>query len=691
LHLARCHSSRQQPCPYDGISFNIPVTDPGYDGQTGAWTIILPRQLPDISSNLAIDGPGAARLIVKANADSNNPFRVFNVTATGTVSFSGITVTGGALPLSGAGGGIQNANSGTVNISNCVISGNFSLSGAGGVQNSSTGVLNVNGTTFMGNSSVTGGGALANANGTVTVINCVFNANSGAGNGSQGGGVYNATGKVTLMNNTFSGNSAGKGGAISEDQTAGVIIAANCTFSGNSSSNGGGGAISVTHGTINLNNCTVASNTTINSPSQGAGGIYCLSPAVINVNNTLIALNTATGFNVSPDVQGPFTSQGFNLVGKRDGSTGFTAATDQTGTSNVPLDPKLDPNGLQNHGGPTKTIALLFGSPAVDKGTAGNDPTSGMPLMTDQRGAGFSRTFNDPNIIDAGDGTDIGAFEVQSAAPPSPSPTSTATPTATPNLIEISTRMAVQTGDNVLFAGFIVSGNQPKKVIIRAIGPSLTNFGVQGALADPTLELFSGSTSLGSNDNWVDSPDKQAIIDSNVAPSDSRESAIVMSLPAGGASYTAILRGANNTPGIGVVEVYDLDSSADSILANISSRGFVQTGDNVMFAGVYVGGTSPLNVIIRAIGPSLSQFGVQGALGDPALELHDANATIIEANDNWVDSSNKQAILDSGIAPSNNMESAIVRTLSPGPPYTAIVRGVSNATGIAVVEIYALP
>jgi hypothetical protein len=311
--------------------------------------------------------------------------------------------------------------------------------------------------------------------------------------------------------------------------------------------------------------------------------------------------------------------------------------------------------------------------------------------MTDQRGVGFPRTFNDPNITDAGDGTDIGAFEVQTAAPPSPSPTPTATPTATPNLIEISTRMAVQTGDNVLFAGFIVSGNQPKKVIIRAIGPSLTHFGVQGALTDPTLELFSGSTSLGSNDNWVDSPDKQAIIDSNVAPSDGRESAIVKSLPAGGASYTAILRGVNNTAGIGVVEVYDLDPSADSILANISSRGFVQTGDNVMFAGVYVGGTSPLNVIIRAIGPSLSQFGVQGALGDPALELHDANATIIEANDNWVDSSNKQAIIDSGIAPSNNLESAIVRPLSPGPPYTAIVRGVSNATGIAVVEIYGLP
>jgi hypothetical protein len=400
------------------------------------------------------------------------------------------------------------------------------------------------------------------------------------------------------------------------------------------------------------------------------------------VKSTIIAENSAV---TGQDVGGVFHSAGFNLIGSVvSPATGFTAATDQTAT-----DPKLDPAGLKDNGGTTKTIALVFGSPAVDRGTAASldDGT----LSFDQRGNGFARKFDDPNVANGGgDGTDVGAFEAQSALPPPPSPTPTATPTAAPKLVELSTRMAVQTGDNVLFGGFIVSGNQPKKVIVRAIGPSLTNFGVQGALADPTLQLFSGSTPLDSNDNWVDSPDKQAIIDSNVAPSDSRESAIVKSLPPG-ASYTAILRGANNIAGIGVVEVYDLDQSADATLANISSRGFVQTGDDVMFAGVFVAGTSPLKVIVRALGPSLTNFGVQGALADPALELHDSNGTTIEANDNWVDSSNKQAILDSGIPPSNDAESAIVRTLSPGPPYTAIVRGVSNSVGVGVVEIYALP
>jgi hypothetical protein len=250
--------------------------------------------------------------------------------------------------------------------------------------------------------------------------------------------------------------------------------------------------------------------------------------------------------------------------------------------------------------------------------------------------------------------------------------------------------MAVQTGDNVLFGGFIISGNQSKKVLIRAIGPTLANFGVQNPLANPTLELYSGSQLLDFNDNWVDSPDKQAIIDSNFAPSDNLESAMLKTLSPGGPGYTAILRGVNDATGIAVVEVFDLDQSANAILANISSRGFVATGDNVMFAGVFVAGTSSLNVIIRAIGPSLTDFGVQGALADPTLELHDGNGTTIEVNDNWVDSANKQAIIDSGLAPTNNLESAIVRMLPPGPAFSAIVRGVNNGTGVAVVQVYAL-
>jgi N-acetylneuraminic acid mutarotase len=248
-------------------------------------------------------------------------------------------------------------------------------------------------------------------------------------------------------------------------------------------------------------------------------------------------------------------------------------------------------------------------------------------------------------------------------------------------LANISTRLLVGTGDNVLIGGFIVSGTQTKKVLIRAIGPSLP---LAGVLADPTLELYQGTTLLESNDNWMDSPNKQAIIDSGAAPLNNLESAIVRSVAPG--NYTAIERGVNNGTGIGVVEAYDLDTSANSKLANISTRGLVQTGDNVLFAGTIVVGQASQKVIIRALGPST---GVPGAMADPTLELHDGSGTLLETNDNWVDSPNKQAIIDSTIPPPNNAESAIVRILTPGN-YTAIVRGVNNSTGIAVVEVYAL-
>ena len=264
---------------------------------------------------------------------------------------------------------------------------------------------------------------------------------------------------------------------------------------------------------------------------------------------------------------------------------------------------------------------------------------------------------------------------------PSPTPTPTAAPVTT--LANISTRLRVETGDNVLIGGFIITGTQPKKVIIRALGPSVP---VPGALADPVLELYSSSTLLESNDNWVDSPNKQAIIDSTIPPPNDLESAIVRTLPANGSSYTAIVRGVSDGTGIGVVEAYDLDRTVDSKLANISTRGFVQTGDDVLFAGTIIVGQASQKVIIRALGPST---GIPGAMADPTLELHDSNGALLEANDNWVDSPNKQAIKDSTIPPPNNLESAIVRTLSPAN-YTAIVRGANNSTGIAVVEVYAL-
>ena len=262
-------------------------------------------------------------------------------------------------------------------------------------------------------------------------------------------------------------------------------------------------------------------------------------------------------------------------------------------------------------------------------------------------------------------------------------------PTARP--LNISTRLKVQTGDNVLFAGFIITGTDAKNVLIRGIGPSLSNFGVPGALQDPVLEVHAGATTLKSNDNWkIDDStgnSQQAVIEgTGLAPTDARESAI--SIVLGPGTYTAILRGKNNTTGVGSVELYDLSQTVNfSNVANISSRGFVDTGDNVMIGGFIIGGGDRFGkVLIRAIGPSLTAFGISNPLPNPMLELHDGSGTVIDSNDDWK-SDNQAAIQATGIPPPNNFESAILTTL-PAGNYTAIVKGVGNGTGIGLVEVY---
>lgn len=247
-------------------------------------------------------------------------------------------------------------------------------------------------------------------------------------------------------------------------------------------------------------------------------------------------------------------------------------------------------------------------------------------------------------------------------------------------LANISTRLLVETGDRVLIGGFIITGTQPKRVMIRAIGPSLP---LAGALANPVLELHSYyGTILATNDNWRTDQEVE-IAATGIAPSNDLESAIVMTLYP--AAYTAIVRGVNNGTGIGLVEVYDLDLSVGSTLGNIATRGPVETGDNVLIAGTIVVGQVSQKVILRAIGPSLN---LAGRLANPSLELRDTNGGLVASNDNW--RTNQEAeITGTGLAPSNDLESAIVRTLAPSN-YTAIVRGVNGATGIAVVEAYAL-
>jgi hypothetical protein len=246
----------------------------------------------------------------------------------------------------------------------------------------------------------------------------------------------------------------------------------------------------------------------------------------------------------------------------------------------------------------------------------------------------------------------------------------------------------VQTGSEVLIGGFIITGTNAKTVIVRALGPSLGKRGVPGALADPILELFDADGVLIlENDNWKEGQEND-VIATGIPPTDDREAAIVLSLTP--AAYTVLMVGKSNTPGIGLIEVYDLDPAVGSVLANISSRGFAGTDNNVLIGGFIIGasGTSA-NVVVRAIGPSLSASNISGALQDPTLELHDANGFLLGANDNWRDSQETQ-IQSTGLAPSDNRESAIFATLLAGN-YTAIVRGRNETTGVALVEVYRVP
>jgi sugar lactone lactonase YvrE len=266
-------------------------------------------------------------------------------------------------------------------------------------------------------------------------------------------------------------------------------------------------------------------------------------------------------------------------------------------------------------------------------------------------------------------------------------PSGLAFTTSTAYLSNISTRVLVQTGNNVLIGGFIISGTGPKKLVVRALGPTLSSFGVPGVLQNPTLELHNAAGALiAFNDNWGDAPNKQQIIDAHLAPPNTAEPAILATLDPG--NYTAIVRGANNTTGVAVVEGYDIDAGTSSTLGNISTRGVVQTGAKVMIAGVIVGGSGSQEVIVRALGPTLSNFGVANALADPTLELRDINGNLIQSNDNWR-STQQAEIIATGLQPSYDAESAIVATLAPSN-YTMIVRGVNSTTGVALVEVYRL-
>lgn len=274
---------------------------------------------------------------------------------------------------------------------------------------------------------------------------------------------------------------------------------------------------------------------------------------------------------------------------------------------------------------------------------------------------------------------------------------------AASTLGNISTRVNVGVSENVLISGFIIEGAAPKRVMIRAIGPSLTNFGVGNVLSNPQLDLHDTSATIALNDNWqttqvggvIHGDQVQEIQNSGLAPSDGAESAIIATLNPG--SYTAVVRGVGGSTGVGTAEVYDLsERGSGARLGNISTRGFVQPNDQVMIGGIIVV-RQPTKVVVRALGPSLHRFGIANALSNPQIELHDANGTIAR-NDDWqttqiggvITADQTSELLNSGLAPDDPAESAMIVTLQPGN-YTAVLKGVNGTSGVALVEVYALP
>jgi CSLREA domain-containing protein len=509
------------------------------------------------------------------------------------------------------------------------------------------------------NNSASLAGGIEN-NGGLSILRSTLDSNIAA---TQGGGIYNNdNGLVEITQSTLSANTAQFGGGIFIESfiyTKTLASVVNSTLSGNTASHQGAG-LYANGGRAQFYNATIAANQIIvptGSSYPAMGGGLLITPnfginAIITVQNTLIGDNSLrVGMNapVPDDCYGTVRFQGYNLI-----ETLSNCAFENPSVGDITgKDPLLGP--LQLNGGSTQTQALLPGSPAI------NAANSNAPAR-DQR-----------NYIRP-DAPDIGAFEFNGTIPNS--------------LGNISTRGFVGTGNNVLIGGLIIAGGGAKQVILRALGPTLAPFNVPGVLANPILELHDSTGALiTTNDDWGSAPNAAAISASGYAPPNSHESAILTGLTPG--NYTAIVKGANNTTGVALVEGYDLDGSTTaSTFGNISTRGFVQTGDNVMIAGVIVKGPDSENVIIRGLGPTLSQFGVTNVLANPFLDLRDANGNPLMTNNNWKDTQQAQ-IQASGYAPPHDAESAILTTLAPGN-YTAILSGVGNTTGNALVEVYSL-
>lgn len=622
-----------------------------FSSSLNGQAIALTSDQLTINADISITGPGANLLAIERSAMAATQFRIFNLPPGRTVNISGLTIRNGNAHSSSvdAGGAIYNDRS-WVNVDSCM---------------------------FI-NNTATYGGALCNTG--VNNTNAQYT---------------RAAGTLIVAKSTFQGNSAGlDGGAffnghVPDASTDSLTYASvtNCTFTNNAAVDSGGAICTAT--TFDSSDVLEVANSTFSGNYASDGTAFMGKGAFCNVSNSIFqgtGAGSTVAYGASPISH--FQDRGYNLVSDNPshnpgpptfGAPIFDASSTQTNT-----DPRLGP--LQNNGGSTLTQAPLADSPAIDRGKDLALDACNAPLGIDQRGFPRPVRFN-PAIPEpsGGDGSDIGAVELAGPAP---------------TLGNISTRLSVGTGEKGLIGGFIVQGSVSKKVLIRARGPSLSGF-VANPLPNPRLELHDAASTIANNNDWqttqiggvITADQRQEIENSGLAPGNTAESAIVATLPPG--NYTAVVQDANGATGVGIVEVFDLTQDVSARLENISTRGFVQAGDNVMIGGIIVV-NQPTKIIIRARGPSLAGS-VSSPLPNPTLELHD-QTNLVATNDDWettqiggaVTADQKQEIQNSGLAPSDSAESAIIVTLQPGT-YTAIVRDSNGASGIGIVEVFILP
>jgi hypothetical protein len=695
---ANAHSNSLNPgSAPDTISFNIPGA--------GVHTISVASTLPSIPDPVIIDGytqPGAT---TNTLAVGDNAALLIELNGSLTPGANGLSIGAGNSTVRGL----------VINrFANCII-----LSGpAGG---------NVIEGNFIG-TNPSGTGVFTTGNG-IYVSVCSDNTIGGASPGSRNlisgcdsGVIMNGFGRSTASNNSILGNYIGtdKTGTVALSNTSGIALSdASTSNTIGGTAPGAGNLISGNAqygiGIFFFLNASIAPNgnliqgnfigTSVTGTSplgNGLDGIAISKADSETIGGTTAGAGNRIAFNGGRGINTGL-STGDSILGNAifsNGSLGIDLGGNGV-TANDTGDSDTGDNNLQNF--PVLASVSSTGGNTTIAGTLNSTANTAFRIEffandeIDPSGFGEGKTFIGFTSVPT-DSNGNGSFNVSfpqvagephiTATATDPNGNTSEFSAAIGQLLNISTRLRVLTGDNVLIGGFIITGSDDKHVIVRGIGPSLTSQGVPGALQDPTLELHDGTGALiASNDNWKDTQQLDIEV-TGIPPTNDLESAIVATLPANGSGYTAILRGKNNTTGVGLVEAYDLNRTVNSKLANISTRGFVDTGDNVMIGG-FIAGNGLTKVIVRAIGPSLTSQGVPGALQDPTLELHDGSGTTIASNDNWKDAQQTE-IEATTIPPTDDRESAIVASLSPGN-YTAIVRGKNDTTGVALVEVYNIP